>query len=351
MLLNKVYCLFILLLLNVFMAKDVQPNTGKLAAEDTLYYMKRFYNSEPNLSREKLFSNSHLRAQLTTKQQIQWLILTANIANKLNDLALFESSLKDLYSYFDSELSAKKKAAFLSLLGHYNLKTGNYSQSIQFYRCALKFYDSEQFTLHTKYSLSNAYQMIKEFSRAEAIMLQIYEKIDDSYSHSWKGSISNALGIFSLERKDYKQAAKYFRQAMDFYQEKDNAIKEYNSGLNLLLTFSLSRDIDMYNRLYNRMERMGLKHNDNDRNIYLEFIARLTTQAELSNDDKQTINQRVEQIESSFIKSAITDYILPELGVEFAPVDNVVIKIPDWVNGVLIERSCDKIPTSFSNMK
>jgi hypothetical protein len=212
--------------------------------------------------------------------------------------------------------------------------------------------NEEELTLKSLYSISIAYLSLYDLKVAEEIMLIVYEEAQKNKLKT--GSIGNALGVFALHRKDYETAAKYFKQSMDLNQRINRGIGEYNSGLNLLLTYTFSNNIYMSNRLVKRVERLGVLQNNSDRMKYFELIevlAKVVKNGPLNQAEKVEAQEKIDTIASEFIKTAVNDFISPSLGIAVKPTSKIKKEVPEWMLAALDDMQCSKEAITPSVLK
>ena len=330
------------LFISCFLTRPLNASLSKEDAIEKLHIIKEFAQLSPERSRTEMANSTDFRVLLSNKEQVDWLFHSAKIANRLNDLPLYEMSLKSLYEFI-SILKANQKSEFLFLLGHFNLKSNYLFQANKAYICAPKKYSKGGFTLQSIYSLSIVNSYLKKMSVAEDLMMIVHnelrkEKLDASF-----GATSNALGVFALHKKDYEAASKYFRSSMDIHQKMGFMSGEYNAGLNLLLSSVLHKNLTLYNRLVKRIKRFNKQHNDPDKKLYFELIVMLAEVIDTgaySELGTEVATSKINTISSQIVKTASLDFIAPKLGVSITlPIDKVKSP-PKWVIDILFKEKC-----------
>lgn len=322
-----------------------RPLNASLSKEDAiekLYIIKKFAQLAPERSRTEIVNSTGFRILLSNKEQVDWLFHSAKIANRLNDLPLYETSLKSLYEFI-SILKANQKSEFLFLLGHFNLKSNYFFQANKTYICAPKKYAKGLFTLQSIYSLSIVNSYLKKMSVAEDLMMIVHNELRKKKLDASFATTNNALGVFALHKKDYEAASKYFRSSMNIHQKMSFMSGEYNAGLNLLLSYVLHKNLTLYNRLVKRIERFNKQHNDPDKKLYFELIVMLADvidKGAYSELDKKIATSKINSISSQLVKTASVDFIAPGLGVSITlPIDKAKIP-PQWITDILLKEQC-----------
>ena len=309
-------------------------------ALETLDTIEYFMGLNPKYAKEMLQKHSELKAQLPLQEQIRWDRIGGNVANSLNDLALYETFLKSYHQLLSKDISSKSIGDFYQHLGHYAVKHGAIEQSLEAYRCSISHYTKDVEWLGALYSLSNSLQVKGEYARSTFIMEHLHRFVYRRELNGWKGATNNAMGVLSLESSNFNVAIKYFRAATDFYQSVGQLKGEYNAGTNLLLAFALSEKWDMYDRLYNRMKRMKEKYQDTDREIYLMFVDRLHSldSNSVTEEEQQELIAKLNIVESELLRTPIVKIIMPKLGIEI-PAQKTKADI-EWVSTILKDKAC-----------
>ncbi|MFD2165896.1 hypothetical protein ACFSJY_06415 [Thalassotalea euphylliae] len=345
---------FTLVLLRPAAAKEVsQDNVER--AEYSLQIIKEYSVTSPDRAQDELYISSDLRKFLPRKKQIDWLIQSAVVANRLNDFSLSESTLTALYYSFMSELTAKERGLFFYFLGHVNLKRGDNDTAIKIYNCALKSYTKENFALRAMFSIANALIAKGDYELSEAVMRLLLAEVNRQKIDKWKAAPTNVLGIFALHRKNYGEAESYFRQAMDLHQKNRNKAGEYNASLNLLLVFALTSNFEMFERLKDRLARTGEQLLDQDRVAYfsvIKYLEKFNKNKGLNESDMAAMLSDIDSIKSMIVKTAVSSFIAPEINLNLVK-EKTQITTLDWVKEIQEKESCtdDKLDFSFMSVE
>lgn len=336
-----------------FFASHVEASLSKEAAIEKLLLIKSFSRAAPERSRTEIINSTDYRMLLNDIDQVDWLFHSVKVANRLNDIQLYEDSLKSLYE-FGNMFSPSQVRDFLLLLGHFNLKLSYFVEANKAYVCANKNHSKHQIPIQSLYSLSIVNSYLKNMIFAEELMMIVHKELAKEKSDTKLAVTSNALGVFALHKKDYETASEHFRKSMDIHQKTGSLSGEYNAGLNLLLSYVLNKNLTFYNRLIKRIERFNKQHNDPDKKLYFELIIMLANVIESENYselDTKVATSKINEIESATIKTATVDFIAPHLGVNIVHPKEKLGASPQWVIDILNKEKCFSETLDYSIFK
>jgi hypothetical protein len=340
--------------ISYFVSVEAFSDNFENIAIEKLEYIKKYALIAPERARKEILQSADLKNKLSEENQIEWLLQSAMIANRVNNIPLLESSLKSLNEFNQTKFTLNQAANQLYLLGHYNLKSTYNEHAIRAYYCTFDKFQGKTAYLKGLHSISGAYLSLNELKVAEEIAQMVYRGVLENNMDSWKGAAVGTLGIFALHRKDYNIASQYFRQSMDAHQHSKSKSGEYHSGLNLLLTYVLKQDLQMYERLVERLERLDVIRNDSDRKKYLYLIkalAGVVKDGSLSVSDEAAVKDVIKNIESQTIRTAVDDFISPPLGIDVKPISKIVNKVPKWVIEILDNNHCSNETVTLNLLK
>ena len=349
----KPFCLFIFI--GLLSAGAVGDENIQLAKAKLAYVIK-FAKVAPERSRHAMIQYAHLSNYLDEADQLVWYATSAKVANRLNDIGLMEHALKQLFSLPSMRTLSVSTISHLTLLGHFALKSEYFIDASRAYYCVFDSSETKDGKLRGAYMIANSYLSLGNIEMAEQIMTRLYAIAKANNKSAWFGAMQSALGIYALHRKDYVSAASYFRQSMTEHQKQNKYSGEFNSALNLLLTFALANN-DKYQRLLPRVVRLSSKNGDSDRKQLIELIKILRKVKmdvnQIKQVDKLAIDTIMASIQSSTVKAAARNFILPELFI--LPEPFILSAYPDghnkksdtnkelyWMQKVLDDYQCTK---------
>ncbi len=312
----------------------------RLVALENLDYVKKFLNVAPERSRTRLLSSKDSLEKLTAHEKITWHKSGATIGLKLNDLKLFSSSLIALTNLISKENLYKHQLSTLALLGHYNLKSNYIDKAKSAYFCVFFLSKNEQEKIKAAYRISNAYLSENQIDQAELIMTKLLNIATQQNKLAWFGPIKSTMGIYALHRNEYLNAEKLFKESINAHQSIQNYSGEFNSGLNLLLTFALNNNPN-YERINYRVTMLAKKNNDMDRALLLQLIKLVKSASESNNYDKyqKEAIQHYNNVQSSTVKAAARNFIFPSLKVKHDIPD--LKPAPQWVDSAMSRLKCN----------
>ena len=89
----SVKMILLFLFLSCFLIRPINASLSKEDAIEKLHIIKKFAQLSPERSRTEMANSTGFRVLLSNKEQVDWLFHSAKIANRLNDLPLYELSL------------------------------------------------------------------------------------------------------------------------------------------------------------------------------------------------------------------------------------------------------------------
>ncbi|GMM85489.1 hypothetical protein [Pseudoalteromonas sp. MTN2-4] len=311
----------------------------KSSAVDSLEYIKKFSHVAPERSRQELIQSFHLGKELKLNKQVEWYTLGGTIGLKLNDLSLFKRSVSELGKLIDKNSSASEASTFLTLLGHYSLKSNYLSVAKQAYFCVFQKAKTDQNKLRASYRVSNSLLSEGNVTEAEKIMNQLLFIAEAKNLKAWLGGIKSTLGIYALHVKDYAKAKRLFKESMLAHQDFQNYSGEFNSGLNLLLSFALDSD-NNFERIIDRVKGLANKNDDRDRLNLLRLIEILyeVKTIGLRSWHQEAATDILVKIESSTVRSAAKKFIWPELKLKVSEAKQQ--QAPNWITDKLVDFDC-----------
>lgn len=333
--LQRLCTLFFMLILNTAHAENPESEAIKHLAN-----INKFLSVAPERSRSILISYSDSVRFLDVQKKIAWHNAGATIGLKLNDLNLFETSLKRLVDLITRDNLKQHRVSSLALLGHYSLKSNFLIEAIYAYNCVYVSAENQNSKILAAYRIANAYLSAGNIDKAELIMKKLLSIAENQGKKSWFGPLKSTMGIYALHRKDYLVAEHFFVESMNAHQEIHNNSGEFNSLLNLLLTLALANS-EKFERIEYRVARLSEKNKDMDRELLLKLILLLRS-SKLNESDikhKELANQYFEQIQSSTVKAAAEDFIFPALNID---IDKALpVTTPLWVTTSLKKLQCN----------
>ena len=328
-------------LLLSMLSTEAYSNSSAKQASEQLTYIDKFAKVAPERSREAIKQYGHLTKYLDKKAKQQWHMKGAEVGNRLNDLGLMERSLKKLSFLAVEDFSTENSTLKLTLLGHFSLKSYFLIEAQQAYSCFFSKTQAADGKLRGAYMIANSYLSLGDVKAAQSIVLRLYEVAKGLNKTSWFGAIQSTLGIYALHRKDYAVAARYFRDSMVQHQKVNRYSGEFNSALNLLLTFALDNSAK-YERLLYRVVRLSVKNGDSDR---MELIKLIKVLRKVKSDkyyrvDEAQVNRIMDNIQSSTVSTAAKEFILPYVLSSYQREAKWSKPAPDWIKTILTNQLC-----------
>jgi len=339
---------YLLLVLIFFMGSSIAEDPESQAKQH-LNAIEKFLHVAPERSRAVMTNHRESVEHLHNYNKIQWHTAGATIGLKLNDLDLFEQSLKELSKLTTTDNLKTNQTSLLTLLGHFSLMANLLDEAKPAYNCLYALSETPNDKVRAAYRVANAYLSDGDIVNAERIMKELLRVAIKQGNQSWLGPIKSTMGIYALYKKDYLTAETFFSESISMHQERQNYSGEFNSLLNLLLTFLLS-DNEKFVRIEHRVTRLSQKNEDTDRNILLKLIQLVRTSKIEKNVEKyqNLAMQYFGQIESSTVKKAAKDFILPEL--KITPNEPPMNFKSNWVREFMLKLECQAEPTDLGKM-
>jgi len=256
---------------------------------------------------------------LPAHEQFNWYYTALMVANQLDDLNLTVNSLQTLADFPETTSTQTNRLNYLTQLGHYYNKTAHYQRAVSAYICAIDQTQNVNATIPLLYSVAVSFVLAENTAKGREILQQLADFLVITNAPEWRGLVFEALGVLALRNKRFHKAEQFFTDAMNAQQTSAHVGRELNSVLNLLLTFALHNDFDKFKRLESRAIRLNSLFNNNDLQIYLEWIQALQEvqqYGELRTITKPILLQRYSQIESQASKEAIQQHVADKLDIE-----------------------------------
>jgi len=336
----------LLILVLILFSGSIIANDSELKAIEHLDTIKKFLHVAPERSRAVIINNQESTNYLDNNKKIKWYTAGATIGLKLNDLNLFEDSLKKISYLINAKNLKHNQAHSLTLIGHYSLKRTLLDEARSSYNCLYSLSKAQDDKVKAAYRISNAFLNDGNIDNAEIIMKELLRIAVNRGKQNWLGPIKSTMGIYALYRKEYLVAEKFFTESMLMHQEHQNYSGEFNSILNLLLTFLLSES-DKFERIEYRVARLSKKNKDSDRHKLFQLIQLVKT-SKLEGDNKKhqgLAMQYFEQIKSSTVKKAATDFIFPQL--KMTVIESKVTYKANWIREFLVKLECEVQPVNL----
>lgn len=301
------YFVFVLTICSYFpLVAEVQPTYVR--ARYILDEIGKYQKANAPRAYAILQRHSALESQLSLNEQLEWNFAVVVISSNLDNMALAVSGLKRIHALSLQMELGRHNIRYLMYLGHHFIRSSHQDKAIIAYACAIPQVEEPRKLFPLLYSLGVAYKSNGQNEKGDTIFIWLDSYADKIGNLAWKALVSEALGISALERNDYKTASIHFREAMDIHQKNADRRSEFNSSVNLLLSFALAKDFERFDRLEGRVLRLSRASNNRDLQIYLEWIQ--ATEATLR---KETVpeftvtllNKRLSQVQSQLIVQAI----------------------------------------------
>lgn len=249
-----------------------------------------------------------LELQLSLIEQLEWNFTVVVISNNLDDMTLAVTGLERLHELSQQIDLGRLKVTYLMYLGHHFIKSSYQEKAIIAYACAIPLVEDARKLFPLLYSLGVAYKSNGQIDKGDTIFTWLDAYADNIGNLTWKALVSEALGISALERDEYQVASVHFREAMDIHQKNADRRSEFNSSVNLLLSFALAKNFERFDRLEGRVLRLSRASNNKDLHIYLEWIqatAALLRKEAVPAFTLTFLYKRLSQVQSQLIVQAI----------------------------------------------
>ena len=294
----------------------------KRQALHVLQEMAAYKDADSDFAYKLYVVNKPLEAWLTPEKQIEWNFNVAIIANSIDNLDVLAHTLNRLNT-LASEIPFKQwEADFLRYTGHYQLKRNQYDSAIAAYLCALPRTLDQRQAIALTYSIGAALISSNQPAQAIRIFNTLNGFLHEDSNPRWVGLTNEAIGVIALGEQKYQLAASSFRIAMDIQQRQVNRRSELNAALNLLLTYTLAKDFEHFERIKPRLERLISININEDLNTYFRWIKAARQQQQWGNlpaKTLETLKKEYYDMSSALIANAITRYLLPILAPDAAP--------------------------------
>lgn len=317
------------------------------AAQETPSYVQaRYILDEINKYRKAnapralaiLERNKGAEFQLSVLEQIEWNLAVVVIASNINDMTLERKALLRLHYLHNGKERVALSPQYLMYLGHHFVKASQPLIAMRAYSCAVSYTHGKKDLIPILYSLGVASNTAGNPTLSRMIFGWLKIQVANGDNQLWLALVSEALGIAALEDNEFTLASESFRVAMDIHQETTDRRAEFNSSLNLLLSFALRRDFDHFSRLEGRVRRLSRASSNKDLQIYFESIqatASSLRDGPLPPIQVSYLKKRLSQVQSQLIHRAIVRNMKRHLGLS-------LVNIPDEINKTGEEQTKDK---------
>lgn len=291
----------------------------KIQLEEYLSEAQKYQNVKPVRSLKILEQHKAHIQQLSLKKRFEWYLTTAKSAVYVNRVDLVYANLI-LASQFDfSELGKSRVIGYLGVAGHHLIQTGQYAMAQSAYRCAINHLKNPKESLSLVISLAISHVQLTNHNAAKKYFLVAAELARKNANTDMEAVALNSIGVMLLSDKQYLEAQTYFKRAMELHQSAGNISNHILTGENLLLSFLLSNDLAMFERLYPRIKRFMVHEDDKDKNTYLNFIHAAflyVKTGQIDESEKEQLQNQLNSVKSQLIVQPIEKYLLPVLDME-----------------------------------
>ncbi|RXE94878.1 tetratricopeptide repeat protein [Pseudoalteromonas phenolica] len=233
-----------------------------------------------------------------------------------------EPSFALLFSMVESKSFQDKRFNILYNLGVWLRRGGYYSQSESALLCALRSANNAADKMKTLNSLGGIARHYGKNIQAQDYFQRTLEQAKKVENSKAIAISNNNLGVMAFEFNQIEKANGFFKVAYRNFQISQYESGELNSGINLLFTFALLEDHDMYNRALPRVKELVDKYNSDAKNAYFAWVNAFS-EVQLSGYKHTTVQrgvlkQKFESIDEAGLQRLLQKYIAKPLEIEVA---------------------------------
>ena len=315
---------FTRLVLTLFLSVLFSPVSAEKAVEDDEYRINEaayFLNSNPQKT-SLLLKKIDPKKLKSDDLVIEYHHLTILASLLLHEHQSSEPAFESLFSHVDNKEFQERRFNILYNLGVWLRRGGFYSQSEGALLCALRSANNATDKMKTLNSLGGIARHYAKNSQAQDYFQRTLELAEQVNNKKAIAILNNNLGVMALEFNEVTKANRFFKAAYRNFQISQYESGELNSGINLLFTFALLEDHDMYNRALPRVKELVDKYNSDAKNAYFSWVNAFS-EVQLSGYkhtrvQRSALKQKFESIDEAGLQRLLQKYIAKPLEIEVA---------------------------------
>ncbi len=229
----------------------------------------------PEKSLKILSDNVNLVVSLEDNEQAQWWIATMLAALRMSDLDLLNFSLEQLSALSHTPAFKEEQSRIINSLGVWFRRSGYLEEARSSYLCNYDTQSNQEDRLKTLINLAIVERNLGHYPQAALLNQKALEGALEIEAQELVAVINNNIGIIAFATQDYPSAQQHFHIAMELNQKIQRRSGHILSGLNLLMTFLAQPNLELFDRLAPRMERLLQRAPHSARSSYLTTLKTL----------------------------------------------------------------------------